>query len=713
MGTQSKNIRYNIIFKIIAWVLCITGMCAAAWAASGLLRNGWTGGNDSYLESQAYRNVSQSNLSMVHMAYYPNAGSQQALNDLVASLENERVDKITSVAADNGAGNTKDVIDAINKLYDGKIQDEKNRFTQDSINEQAAQKADLEGRNDLLYAVQENGKTVYTNVSQQDPVAYIKNLPSWTQRTSAGSAATGSVVEGTVAQENTAWAASESGSSVAVAPQAYQGDAHVTIYCAIPQNVLEQYQNEYQTRAVENNMYIQWLAGGFAAFILGFIWLLYTAGRMPKDAEVHLLWGDAIPLDVGFVLMGLVLAICVFALSNPATRNGGSMVNNLYNSSFVSLGVASFNLWFVSLAKRIKRREAGMHTVCYLLFGGLHKLYLQSGARVKSVWLAIAWILCALVSGGIFVGGFYIHSDAASIIGFFMMIVFAALTMRFLLKKAAAVGRIIQGLKIIQEGDLDHTIVAAGGPALDTIAQGINHIADGFNSAVGKEVRAERMKTELITNISHDLKTPLTSIIAYIDLLKKEEVPGEKAKQYLDVLEQKAERLKILTEDLFEAAKAASGDIIVNMSKIELVQFVQQVLGEMSDKIEKSGLVFINDIPGDKMYVCADGRLLWRVMGNVLDNVFKYALEGSRVYIDLKKTLKNINITVKNISKDPLNISAEELMERFRRGDASRHTEGSGLGLSIAKDLMQIMGCGFGIEIDGDLFKVTMKLKEA
>jgi len=133
----------------------------------------------------------------------------------------------------------------------------------------------------------------------------------------------------------------------------------------------------------------------------------------------------------------------------------------------------------------------------------------------------------------------------------------------------------------------------------------------------------------------------------------------------------------------------------------------------MSDKIQKSGLIFINDIPEDKMYVCADGKLLWRVMGNILDNVLKYAMEGSRVYIDVKKTLKSVVITVKNISRDPLNIPQEELMERFRRGDVSRHTEGSSLGLSIAKDLMQIMGCGFEIEIDGDLFKVVMRLNEA
>lgn len=713
MDTQSKNIRYNIIFKIIAWVLCVAGMCVAAWAAVGLMRNGWTEGEGGYLESQAYRAVVQGDLNLIYMAYYSNEGAKQALDDLVASLENERVDKITSVAADNGAGNTKDVIDAINKLYDGKIQDEKNRFTQDSVNEQAAQKAALDGRGDLYYVVQENGKTVYTNLSQQDPVAYIKNLPSCAQRTFAGTAAAGSAVDGPFAQEDTAWAAYQSGGTVTAALQAYQGDAHVTIYSAIPPNVLEQYQNEYQIRTIENNFYIRWLAGGITAFVFGFIWLLYTAGRKSRDTEVHLHWGDSVPLDVGFVLMGIVLALCVEAITITNPQTGKQFFNDFYTSAFVSLGVAAWNLWFISLAKRIKRREAGKRTVCYMLFGGLHKLYLQSGLSAKPVWLAVVWIVCALLSGGIFVGGFYIHVEAASLVGFVLMVVFAALVMRFLLKKAAAVGNIIKGIKIIQEGDLDHTIVAAGGPELDTIAEGINHIADGFNSAVGKEVRAERMKTELITNISHDLKTPLTSIIAYIDLLKKEELPGEKAGQYLDVLEQKAGRLKTLTEDLFEAAKAASGDIVVNMSKIELVQLIQQVLGEMSDKIEKSGLVFINDIPDDKMYVCADGKLLWRVMGNVLDNVFKYALDGSRVYIDVKKTLKNINITVKNISKDPLNIAAEELMERFRRGDVSRHTEGSGLGLTIAKDLMQIMGCGFGIEIDGDLFKVTMKLKEA
>lgn len=734
MDIQSKKARYNIGFKITAWAVCIAGICAAAWAALGLYKNGWAEG--SYLSSSEYKNIMQNSLDDIYRSYYTDQSRlQDAIHSQTFSLEYEREEKISSLAS--GAEDNAAVIDAINQLYDQKIEEAKNKAIQEFFDEQARRKAMLASRDDILYMAQEDGGKIFTNVLNGDPLSYLKGLTTFTQEAYYDN------YSGTQAADRTITAASEAAAEVpssapdtqpapteaaiavpTSAPDAKQSvsavqnsydwaaGTAVTVSVAMPQAVFEQLQSDYQARSQISRLNMYWLIGGLFAFAAGFAWLMYTAGRKPEGGEVQVGWSDAIPLDVGFLLMLGTLAASVALQVVPSDIDPNSYFSVIYICAMAAMAVSAWNLWFISLAKRIKRGDAGRYTACYMLFAGIHKLYRQSGVSAKAVWLVVLWMLCGLAIAGTFVGGFYIDSGAAAIVGFILMLAFAGLLFRFLFKKAAAVRQISQGLKRIQEGDMDYVIAPAGGPELETIADGINHIADGFHSAVKKEVRAERMKTELITNISHDLKTPLTSIIAYIDLLKKEELPGDNISKYVEVLDLKAKRLQTLTEDLFEAAKAASGDITVNMSKIELVQFMQQVLGEMSDKIEKSGLIFINDIPEDKMYVCADGRLLWRVMGNVLDNVLKYALMGSRVYIDVKKTFKSVLITVKNISRDPLNIPEEELMERFRRGDASRHTEGSGLGLSIAKDLMQIMGCGFEIEIDGDLFKVNMRLNE-
>ncbi len=709
MDTQLKKTRYSLGFKITAWIVCIVGMCVAAWAATDLFDNGWAEGD--YLSSSGYENSMQRSLDNVYRAFYGDQSSMQAtITNVTSDLESERMDRISSLAQ-GSSQDTAALIDAVNKLYDQKVQDAKNSVIQEYTEEQSQSKSALDSRKDLLYAVEENGNILYTNVSGEDPLAYLKSLTTFTQETNyqidAGPVAT--------AAEETVSGATDEKPSVSTVQPSYEGTLGktVTVSAAMPQDVFEQNQTQYLNMAQKNGQLIWWLVAGLSTFAAGFAWLMYAAGRKPTGGEVQVGWSDGIPLDVGFLLMIGTLFISVALVAGPSDINPGSYFSTVYICIMAAMAVSAWNMWFISLAKRIKRGDSGQYTAFYMLFGRLHKLYRESGATAKIIWLAVLWMLCALVSAGLFVAGFYIYSELASIIGFILMLVFAGLLFRFLYQKTAAVNRIIQGLKWIQEGNLDYTIAPAGGPELEKIADGINHIADGFHSAVKKEVRSERMKTELITNISHDLKTPLTSIIAYIDLLKKEELHGENAQKYLEVLELKSNRLKVLTEDLFEAAKASSGDIAVNMDKIELVQFMQQVLGEMSDKIQKSGLIFVNDIPDDKLYVCADGKLLWRVMGNVLDNVLKYALEGSRVYIDVKKTLKSILITVKNISRDALNIPEEELMERFRRGDVSRHTEGSGLGLSIARDLMQIMGCGFEIEIDGDLFKVIMRLNEA
>ena len=243
------------------------------------------------------------------------------------------------------------------------------------------------------------------------------------------------------------------------------------------------------------------------------------------------------------------------------------------------------------------------------------------------------------------------------------------------------------------------------------MARAVNEMGDGLQEAVEAIVRNERLKAELITNVSHDIKTPLTSIINYIDLLKRENPEDPKIRGYLEVLENKAQRLKVLTEDVVEASKASTGNITLEMTELNFVELINQVIGEFEEKFEERNLQMVVHFDEEEAIICADGRRLWRVLENVFGNVSKYAMENTRVYVDMNVNRPNVRLSLKNISAQPLNITADELTERFIRGDISRNTEGSGLGLSIAKDLVQLQGGTFNLYLDGDLFKVTIEFK--
>lgn len=239
-------------------------------------------------------------------------------------------------------------------------------------------------------------------------------------------------------------------------------------------------------------------------------------------------------------------------------------------------------------------------------------------------------------------------------------------------------------------------------------ARNLNNVSQGLEAALSEKVKSERLKADLITNVSHDIKTPLTSIINYVDLIKRENIQDEKVQRYLEVLEQKSLRLKNLTEDLVEASKASSGNLKLDISRLDFIELIYQTNGEFEEKFASRRLNLITSAPEHSVLIEADGRRLWRVLENLYNNAFKYALEGSRIYVDVTVENSMAVFTIKNMSASPLNIRAEELTERFVRGDVARTTEGSGLGLSIAKSLTQLQGGSFEIYIDGDLFKVKV-----
>ena len=282
-----------------------------------------------------------------------------------------------------------------------------------------------------------------------------------------------------------------------------------------------------------------------------------------------------------------------------------------------------------------------------------------------------------------------------------------------------------EGVNEVKSGNLTYKIPVEAdekGPVtdFDSLASDINEISQATNAAVQNELKNQRLKTDLISNVSHDLKTPLTSMITYVDLLKTEGLDSEHAPEYLEILDEKTRRLKGLTENLFEAAKASSGNIPCEITDIDITAIVNQALAEMEDRLSEHDLNVIVKNELSSPMVRADGQLLWRVIENLLSNVSKYAQTGSRVYVNLSDSTGNPSagkghalLEVKNISADPLNIPADELMERFKRGDESRNTEGSGLGLAIAKDLTRLMNGVFEITIDGDLFKASVMLEKA
>ena len=260
----------------------------------------------------------------------------------------------------------------------------------------------------------------------------------------------------------------------------------------------------------------------------------------------------------------------------------------------------------------------------------------------------------------------------------------------------------------MSKGDLDEKVddkLLVGG--FKDFANELNSLADVAVVAAQKQLKSERMKTELITNVSHDIKTPLTSIINYVDLLEKPHTPEEQ-EVYLEVLSRQSQRLKKLIDDLMEMSKASTGNLAVDITRVNAGEAINQALGEFADKLDKAQLTPVFRQPEEPVEMMADGRLVWRVMSNLLGNAVKYALPGTRVYLDLMQVDGRVIISMKNISREELNVNADELLERFVRGDASRNTEGSGLGLNIAQSLMELQKGQLQLLVDGDLFKVTL-----
>lgn len=456
---------------------------------------------------------------------------------------------------------------------------------------------------------------------------------------------------------------------------------------------------------------------GSVLWLVGMVWLTVTAGRKPEDEEIHLNGFDrwyteiAAGAVIGIWLAGMIISGTLIANSSLGYSHAvvTVIVTCLICGTYT---MAWFLIGYLSLVRRIKAGTLWKNSLIRTVLKWIGKCSGKLADFARAFSRNTAEKIKVLLVGGAFLFlQFLIIGCGFTGAGVFLIILLIvdAAAVIFIIRKADGLDLIMDGLKKISDGELQYKIKTDTLTGKQKVmAEYINNIGSGLDAAVENSLKKERMQTELITNVSHDLKTPLTSIINYVDLMKRENPTDPKIQEYLRILDEKSQRLKVLTEDVVEASKASTGNIKLEMNDIDFVEMVQQVIGEFEEKFQEKNLTMMVHFTDEPSIIYADGQRMWRVLENVFGNVVKYAMEGTRVYAEISNRNKKVTFSLKNISAQPLNISADELTERFIRGDVARNTEGSGLGLSIAKSLTELQGGEFKLYLDGDLFKVMI-----
>lgn len=444
-------------------------------------------------------------------------------------------------------------------------------------------------------------------------------------------------------------------------------------------------------------------------FLICFIYLSLAAGRREDSGAVCLNLFDRLPTEIMFVIAvaeGILLLLLfwqvIYRFDNEELAGRLLMCGVL-----AFFGTASFLVFYLSFVRRIRAGVLWSKSILGWFVNGISLMFSNWKASSKMIfWFGLHFVICVFLFGLV-----VNHYDLMPGILFFFLLSGAEGV--FIIRESVQRGKVLEGIHKIAAGDLEYKITADELKGDNRqLAEAVNTIGDGLFHAVEDSVKNEHLKADLITNVSHDIKTPLTSIINYVDLLKREKLENERVQGYISVLDTKSQRLKQLTEDLVEASKITSGNIKLEMERIDLVELVHQTEGEFDEKFEARALTVVTKLPREPVVILADGRRIWRVLENLYNNVAKYAMEHTRVYVDMVRQGGYAWFSIKNISENALNIPAEELTERFIRGDISRSTEGSGLGLSIAKDITELMGGTFEIYLDGDLFKVMIGFRE-
>lgn len=473
-------------------------------------------------------------------------------------------------------------------------------------------------------------------------------------------------------------------------------------------------QDEFYEKNLSYIKYMPWVAkvliiGSWSiiVFLICLIWLTVVAGHSNGEDGIKLLFFDKWKTEIWLCLMmGISLAIALplnlvdgYVYNWDEVLQRGQIAGDavFVFGAAAAMTCACFLTVYLSLVRVLKAKTLWKNSLTKLLC-----------KMVKYIWQNRSSITKMIVAGvGLFLVNFMVLTGS----GFFVLLAMAVdvVAVLYLAKLAIEKTRIRKGIMKIAAGDTEYKIPVDNLTGENKeMAEMVNHIGEGIQNAVEKSLKDERLKTDLITNVSHDIKTPLTSIINYVGLLKQEHFEDPKIQRYLDILEQKSQRLKTLTEDVVEASKISSGNINLEFINLNLVEMIHQTTGEFTEKFEKKNLTAVVTVPEEPAIVRVDGRRMWRVIENIYNNAAKYAMPGTRVYADLSMNKNLVLFSLKNVSEYPLNITADELMERFTRGDVSRTTEGSGLGLSIAQNLTKMQGGEFKLYVDGDLFKVTI-----
>ncbi len=477
---------------------------------------------------------------------------------------------------------------------------------------------------------------------------------------------------------------------------------------------------------------ILFIGGGIAAVVLFVILMslsgyhgisveakrdIYQAKEVSEGVYLQRRIFDKIPMDVSFLLILTVETLLIAGVVTFLSELSWDLLGiiSCITVVFVAAGVFCGLIYCMTLASNFKCPKWWKNLFCVMIVTGIigwfKKIRETSYETGKYIQMKKRiWMIFGLITAGEFFGLFAFASDAwrFGVLFFFWFVekvVFGVVLFK-LLNQFAEIKKVT---KEIKEGNLNAS-VATGKMFLDLREEGdaINSIGRGLDNAIEERLKSERFQTELITNVSHDIKTPLTSIINYVDLLKKEKPEGAKVKEYLEVLDRQSQRLKKLLQDLLDASKASTGNVELHMEKVDVDVLLNQTLGEFEEKLEAKGIEFKVKALSSSPKIMADSRYLWRVFDNLMNNICKYGQDNTRAYVNLEVRDAKVKISFLNTSKEELNITGEELMQRFVRGDSSRNTEGSGLGLSIAKSLTELMKGTMDLSVDGDLFKVVL-----
>lgn len=440
-------------------------------------------------------------------------------------------------------------------------------------------------------------------------------------------------------------------------------------------------------------------------WIISLVYLTLATGRRTGEEKIHLNPIDKIKTEIlvaAFIFMMVELVILITKVNSEEWAVYGIIVA----SGTVSLVIDGlFLIFYLSMVRRMKAEMLWETSVACWLERGIRKVFARQKTTVRVLLLFAGHMAVCFVLA---VGAFYYQSMTALVV----LLLFSAGECYMILRKAVEQYQIRQGVEKIRDGALSGKIdIEQLHGEEKSLAEAINNIGEGLLHAVDDSTKNERMKADLITNVSHDIKTPLTSIINYVNLMKLEKIDNERVQGYIQILDEKSQRLRQLTADLVEASKISSGNVKLDMQVIDLVELVYQTSGEFNEKFEQKELTIVTKLPKTAVLIRADGRQLYRVIENLYNNVAKYALEKTRVYVDISYVEEKVVFSIKNVSEHSLareNSNAGDLTERFIRGDSSRTTEGSGLGLSIAKSLTVLMGGVFDIKVDGDLFKASI-----